>query len=171
MVAGGRFQAEKERALSSQMKDQFLESFSVHCGSEEEDLLSLLSDTACIKLILGYIDPNEHLYTSKIRERKSGIASGQASMVTRAQKGPINILGLQGAGDRLKSKGSATQEEISPPAFPGGNHTRFLLTYTGIEGRRKKPALLIFALDASFSDKRLFPPGECCGKGWGTRPS
>ncbi len=56
---------------------------------------------------------------------------------SRGLKGPINISGPPGGGGQTETKGSATQEEISPPAFPGGNLTYFSLIYTGIEGRRK----------------------------------
>jgi hypothetical protein len=37
----------------------------------------------------------------------------------RRSYGPINISGLRGGGGQTENKGSATQEEISPPAFLG----------------------------------------------------
>src|SRR5512141_3160017 len=49
--------------------------------------------------------------------RKAGSASGQSSIVTRAHRGPINLLWLQEAGDRLKIRVRTTQEVLSPPAF------------------------------------------------------
>jgi hypothetical protein len=103
MVAGRGFEAEEQGMALPEMKDQVLESLLVHCGGERKDLLSPLSYTTGVKLVFSDIDPDKQSHTHlQHKERKSGIASGQASMVTRAQKGPINISGLQGAGDRLK---------------------------------------------------------------------
>jgi hypothetical protein len=43
---------------------------------------------------------------------------------------------------QTENKGSATQEEISPPAFLGANLTCLLNSYTEINGRRKKEVTL-----------------------------
>jgi hypothetical protein len=39
---------------------------------------------------------------------------------------------------QTENKGSATQEEVSPPAFLGAKLTCIEDSYTGINGRRKK---------------------------------
>ena len=58
-------------------------------------------------------------------------------MVTRALR-PNQHIRAPGGGGQTETEGSGTQEELSPPAFPGGNLTCFSLTYTGNEGRRKE---------------------------------
>ena len=101
MRACGGFHAEEHAATPFEMKDEPFKSLPVHTPGERENLLSPFPDTACVELILGHVDSHKHVHLP-YQERKKRDCSGQASMVTRAQKGPINVSGLQEAGDRLK---------------------------------------------------------------------
>ena len=62
-------------------------------------------------------------YTSHGSIRKTGIASGQSSIVTRAHLRPNQLIMAPRGRGQTENKGSATQEAISPPAFLGANLT------------------------------------------------
>ena len=60
--------------------------------------------------------------TSRGIIRKTGVASGQSSIVTRAHKAQSTYHGSKRQGTDC-TEGSATQEVVSPPAFLGANLT------------------------------------------------
>jgi len=53
---------------------------------------------------------------------------------------------------QTENKGSATQEEVSPPAFLGAKLTCFEDSYTGINGRRKQSSKTISYLITHFGN-------------------
>ncbi len=125
MVAGRRFHTEKQRAVSLwQLHNEFLKSLSVHRADNGEHFRAVIPDAARIELLFRHIDPDKerHLRTSSHVAEKQGLPLRQSSSVTRAHKAQSTYHGSKRQGTDC-NKGSATREEVSPPAFLGANLT------------------------------------------------